>query len=100
PRLKDAIAKAKDANMPNDNIERCIKKASGELGSVTYEEIVYEGYGPNGVAIIVEVLTDNRNRTAGEMRHLFDRSGGSLRATGFVYLKIDRKGVIVIEKTK
>ncbi len=100
PRLKDAIAKAKDANMPNDNIERCIKKASGELGSVTYEEIVYEGYGPNGVAIIVEVLTDNRNRTAGEMRHLFDRSGGSLGATGCVSWMFDRKGVIVIEKTK
>ena len=84
PRLKDAIAKAKAANMPNDNIERSIKRASGELGSVSYEEITYEGYGPNEIAIIVEVLTDNRNRTAGEIRHLFDRSGGSLGATGCV----------------
>src|SRR5690606_17342626 len=91
PRLKDAIAKAKEANMPNENIERCIKKASGELGSVVYEEITYEGYGPNGVAIIVEVLTDNRNRTAGEIRHLFDRSGGSLGATGCVSWMFDRK---------
>lgn len=100
PRLKDAIAKAKEANMPNENIERCIKKASGELGSVVYEEITYEGYGPNGVAIIVEVLTDNRNRTAGEIRHLFDRSGGSLGATGCVSWMFDRKGIIVIEKTE
>ncbi len=99
PRLKDAIAKAKAANMPNDNIERSIKRASGELGSVSYEEITYEGYGPNGVAIIVEALTDNRNRTAGEIRHLFDRSGGSLGANGCVSWMFDRKGIIVIEKT-
>ena len=78
PRLRDAIASARAANMPNDNIIRSIKRASGELGNVTYEEVTYEGYGPNGVAIIVQALTDNRNRTAGEMRYVFDRSGGSL----------------------
>ena len=100
PRLKDAIAKAKSQNMPNDNIERSIKRASGELGSIHYDEIVYEGYGPNGVAIIVEALTDNRNRTAGEMRYLFDRGGGSLGATGCVSWMFERKGIIVIEKTE
>lgn len=100
PRLKDAIAKAKAQNMPNDNIERSIKRASGELGSVHYDEITYEGYGPNGVAIIVEALTDNRNRTAGEMRYLFDRGGGSLGATGCVSWMFERKGIVVIEKTE
>ncbi|MBE7036839.1 MAG: YebC/PmpR family DNA-binding transcriptional regulator, partial [Ruminococcaceae bacterium] len=68
-KLKDVIAKARANNMPNDNIERCIKKASGEMGSANYEEITYEGYGPSGVAVIVEAMTDNRNRTAGEVRH-------------------------------
>jgi YebC/PmpR family DNA-binding regulatory protein len=96
-RLKDVIAKAKANNMPNDNITRSIKKAAGEAGSVTYEDITYEGYGPNGVAIIVEVLTDNRNRTASEMRYIFDRNGGSLGASGCVSWMFDRKGVIVIE---
>lgn len=98
-RLRDAIATAKAANMPNDNINRSIKRASGELGNVTYEEITYEGYGPNGVAVIVQVLTDNRNRTAGEMRYIFDRSGGSLGATGCVSWMFDRKGLIVIENS-
>src|SRR5690554_2321517 len=97
PRLRDAIAKAKSSNMPNDNIQRSIKRASGELGSVTYDEVNYEGYGPNGVAIIVEALTDNRNRTASEIRHIFDRSGGSLGATGCVAWMFDRKGVIIVE---
>lgn len=97
-KLRDIIAKAKAANMPNDTINRSIKKASGELGSVNYEEIVYEGYGPSGVAIIVEGLTDNRNRTAGEMRHIFDRCGGSLGATGCVSWMFDRKGILIIEK--
>lgn len=98
-RLKDAIAKAKAENMPNDNIERSIKRAAGQLGSINYEEITYEGYGANGVAIIVEALSDNRNRTAGEMRYLFDRGGGSLGATGCVSWMFEKKGVIVIEKT-
>lgn len=97
-RLHDVIAKAKTANMPNDTIQRSIKKASGELGNVNYEEIVYEGYGPAGVAIIAECLTDNRNRTAGEMRYLFDRGNGSLGASGCVAWMFDRKGVLVIEK--
>ncbi|MGI6706959.1 MAG: YebC/PmpR family DNA-binding transcriptional regulator [Clostridia bacterium] len=97
-KLKDVIAKARANNMPNENIMRSIKKAAGEIGSVSYEEITYEGYGPEGVAIIVEAVTDNRNRTAGEMRHIFDRSGGSLGATGCVAWMFERKGVLVIEK--
>jgi len=96
-RLKDVIAKARANNMPNDNIARSIKKAAGELGSVNYENVTYEGYGPNGVAIIVDVLTDNRNRTASEMRYIFDRNGGSLGATGCVSWMFDRKGLIVVE---
>ncbi len=98
-KLKDVIAKARANNMPNDNIMRSIKKAAGEIGSVSYEEITYEGYGPEGVAIIVEAVTDNRNRTAGEMRHIFDRSGGSLGATGCVGWMFERKGILVVEKT-
>lgn len=98
-KLRDIIAKAKANNMPNDNIIRSIKKASGEFGSVNYEEISYEGYGPGGVAIIVEALTDNRNRTASELRHIFDRSNGGLGASGCVSWMFDRKGVIVIEKS-
>lgn len=100
PRLRDAIANARAANMPNDNIIRSIKRAAGELGNVTYEEITYEGYGPNGVAVIVQALTDNRNRTAGEMRYIFDRSGGSLGATGCVSWMFDRKGLIIIENSE
>lgn len=96
-RLRDAIAKAKANNMPNDTIERSIKKAAGELGNVNYEEITYEGYGPDGVAIIVQALSDNRNRTAGEMRYLFDRANGSLGATGCVAWMFDRKGQLIIE---
>ena len=96
-RLADAIAKAKAANVPNDNIERCIKKASGEMGSANYEEITYEGYGPSGVAVIVETLTDNRNRTAGEVRHYFDKFGGNLGQTGCVSFMFDEKGVIIID---
>ena len=100
PRLRDAIAKAKAANMPNDNIQRNIKKAAGELGSVNYEEVTYEGYGANGVALIVEALTDNRNRTASDMRHIFERAGGSLGATGCVSWMFDRKGLLVLEKNE
>ncbi len=96
-KLKDAIAKAKAANVPNDNIERIIKKAVGDGDATNYEELVYEGYGPNGVAVIVETLTDNRNRTAGEMRHYFDKCGGNLGQSGSVMFMFDRRGQIVIE---
>lgn len=97
-RLRDVIAKAKQNNMPNDNIARSIKKASGELDSVSYEEMTYEGYAAGGVAIIVETLTDNRNRTAGDIRHLFDKYGGSLGQTGCVSFMFNKKGVIIIDK--
>lgn len=97
-RLKDAIAKAKAANMPSENIMRCIRKAAGELDSDNYEEIVYEGYGPGGVAVIVEALTDNRNRTAGDIRHFFDKYGGNLGQTGCVSFMFNKKGVIIVEK--
>lgn len=97
-KLKDVIAKARANNMPGDTIMRSIKKAAGALGDINYESIVYEGYGPGGVAVIVEALTDNRNRTASEVRHSFDKSGGSLGATGCVSWMFERKGVIAIEK--
>ena len=96
-RLKDCIAKAKAANVPNDNIERVIKKASGEGNADNYEALQYEGYGPSGIAVIVETLTDNRNRTAGEMRHYFDKYGGNLGQTGCVSFMFNKKGVLVIE---
>ena len=96
-KLRDVIAKAKANNMPNDNINRSIKKAAGELGSINYEELVYEGYGPGGVAVIVNTLSDNKNRTASDVRHAFDKSGGSLGATNCVGYMFDKKGVIVIE---
>ena len=98
-RLRDAIAKAKSNNMPNDNISRSIKKAAGELGNINFESVVYEGYGPGGVAVIVEALTDNRNRTASEVRHSFDKNGGALGATGCVAWMFERKGVIAVENT-
>ncbi len=98
-KLRDVIAKAKANNMPNDNINRSIKKAMGESGNVNYEEITYEGYGPGGTAVIVEVVTDNRNRTAAEIRHIFDKSGGSMGATGCVAWMFDKKGVLVIERS-
>lgn len=94
-KLKDLIAKAKSLNVPNDNIERSIKKASGADG-VAYEEITYEGYGPSGIAVIVETATDNRNRTASEMRHYFDKYGGNLGQSGCVSFMFDDKGVIII----
>lgn len=94
-KLRDLIQKAKDNNVPNDNIERAIKKALG-ADSVQYEEIVYEGYGPNGVAVIVETATDSRNRTASDVRHFFDKYGGNLGATGCVSYMFDDKGVIVL----
>ena len=99
-KLRDVIAKAKANNMPNDNIDRCIKKASGELGADNYEEITYEGYGPNGVAVIVETLTDNRNRTAGDLRHYFDKFGGNLGQNGCVSFMFDKKGVLIIDNSE
>ena len=95
-KLRDAILKARSNNMPNDNIQRCIKKAAGETGGDNYEEIVYEGYGPSGVAVIVETLTDNRNRTAADMRHYFDKCGGNLGQTGCVTFMFDKKGIIIV----
>ncbi len=96
-RLRDVIAKAKANNMPNDNIERGIKKASGELNAVNYEENVYEGYGAGGVAVIVETLTDNKNRTAGDIRHHFDKCGGAMGTSGCVSYMFETKGVIVVD---
>lgn len=98
PRLKTIIAKARSVNMPNDNINRSIKKALGEGNNVNYESIVYEGYGPAGSAIIVYALTDNKNRTASEVRHIFDKFGGSLGATGCVSYLFDKKGSIIVLK--
>ncbi|RUM48578.1 MAG: YebC/PmpR family DNA-binding transcriptional regulator [Hydrogenothermus sp.] len=98
PRLRMAIEKAKQHNMPAENIERAIKKGTGELEGVTYEEVSYEGYGPEGVAIIVECLTDNRNRTTGEIRHIFSKHGGNLGASGCVSFMFEDKGVILVPK--
>lgn len=95
-KLSDLIAKAKANNVPNDNIERAIKKASGADGNVNYEVIMYEGYGPSGVAVIVETTTDNRNRTGADVRHYFDKYGGNLGTTGCVSYMFSDKGVIVI----
>ena len=96
-KLRDLIAKAKANNVPNDNIERTIKKASGADGNVNYEVIMYEGYGPSGVAVIVETTTDNRNRPGADMRHYFDKYGGNLGQTGCVSYMFEDKGVIVID---
>lgn len=97
-KLRDVIAKAKQNNVPNDNIDRMLKKAAGESDSTNFEEIVYEGYGPSGIAVVVEALTDNRNRTASEVRHYFDKAGGNMGTPGSVTFMFDRQGVIVIEK--
>ena len=97
-RLADVIAKARSNNMPNDNIQRSIKKASGEINNVNYDSITYEGYGSGGVAFIVECLSDNKNRTAGDVRHAFDKFGGSLGTSGSVSFMFERKAVVVIEK--
>lgn len=96
-KLKDVIAKAKAANVPNENIERIIKKAAGEGDTNNYEELIYEGYGPCGIAVVVETLTDNRNRTAGDVRHYFDKFGGNLGQSGSVMFMFDRKGIIIVE---
>ena len=98
-KLADAIAKAKAANMPNDNIKRSIAKAAGELSGVNYENLVYEGYGIGGSAVIVKTLTDNKNRTGGDVRHIFDKCGGNFGTTGSVSYMFENKGVIVIERT-
>ena len=97
-KLKDVVAKCKANNMPNDTIDKAIKRAAGEGNQENYEEVVYEGYGPNGVAIIVNATTDNRNRTASDVRHIFDKFGGNLGTNGCVSYLFDRKGVIVLEK--
>jgi YebC/PmpR family DNA-binding regulatory protein len=96
-RLAAVVAKAKAANMPNDNIKRTIEKAMGSGSGENYESVTYEGYGPKGVAVIVEAMTDNRNRTASEVRHNFDKYGGNMGATGCVSWSFDRKGIIVID---
>ncbi len=97
-RLRTAIASAKAANMPNDNIDRAIKKGTGELEGGAIEEVIYEGYGPHGVAVIAETVTDNRNRTAGELRHIFTKHGGNLGTVGSVAWMFDQKGVITVAK--
>lgn len=98
PRLRLAVDNAKAANMPQDNIERAIKKATGELEGVTYQEMTYEGYGPSGVAILVEVATDNKNRIVAEVRHIFSKYGGSMGENGSVAWMFDRKGVISLQR--
>lgn len=97
-KLRDIIAKAKANNMPNDNIQRSIKKASGELSNVIYEQITYEGYAPGGVAIIVDCISDNRNRTASDVRHCFAKFGGNMGTTGSVGFMFDEKGVLVVDR--
>ena len=97
-KLRDVISKCKANNMPNDTIKNSIKKASGEGSTGTYEELQYEGYGPNGVAVIVKASTNNKNRTAADVRHVFDKSGGNLGTTGCVSYMFENKGVLVVEK--
>ena len=99
PRLRAAIAEAKANNMPKDNIERAIKRGTGELEGVTYEELTYEGYGPGGAALIVEVMTDNTNRTTPEIRHIFEKNGGNLGTPGSVRFQFERKGYFAVEKS-
>ncbi|MBP5176588.1 MAG: YebC/PmpR family DNA-binding transcriptional regulator [Treponema sp.] len=100
PRLRTAMLKAKAASMPKENIERAIKKGTGELGAVSYEELVYEGYAAGGVAVLVEVLTDNKNRAAADVRNIFNKNGGNLGTTGSVSRMFDRKGVIEYDAEK
>jgi YebC/PmpR family DNA-binding regulatory protein len=99
PTLRSMIQKARDASMPKDNIERAIKRGTGELEGVTYETINYEGYATNGVAVYVEVLTDNRNRTGADIKNIFTRNGGSLAEPGAVAWQFERKGVIILERS-
>lgn len=98
PRLRTAIAKAKEANMPADNIDRAVKKGTGELPGVVYEEVAYEGYGPAGVAILIEALTDNKNRTTSEIRNILEKKGGSMSGAGSVAWQFQKKGFIVVPK--
>jgi len=98
PRLRLAIEKAKEVNMPHDNINRAIMKGTGELPGVSYEEVNYEGYGPGGVALLIEVLTDNRNRTVGEIRHILSKHGGSMGESGCVSWMFDKRGYILVDK--
>jgi YebC/PmpR family DNA-binding regulatory protein len=98
PRLRSAIATAKAENMPKDNIDRAIKKGTGELEGVVYDEITYEGYGPSGVAVLVNSLTDNKNRTVADVRHCFSKHGGNLGESGCVSFLFDKKGLIVVDK--
>ncbi|MFH0810829.1 MAG: YebC/PmpR family DNA-binding transcriptional regulator [Pseudomonadota bacterium] len=100
PRLRAAIGAAKTENMPKDNIERAIKKGTGDLDGVSYEEVRYEGYGPGGVAVLVEALTDNKNRTVSEVRHIFTRTGGNMGEAGSVSWMFEKKGLIIIPKGK
>jgi YebC/PmpR family DNA-binding regulatory protein len=100
PRLRTIVAEAKSVNMPADNIKRAIQRGTGELPGVSYDEITYEGYGPGGAAIIIETLTDNKNRTVGELRHMLGKYGGNLAAENSVAWMFDKKGYIVVDKTK
>ncbi len=100
PRLRTAIEKAKEVNMPADNIKRAIMKGTGELPGVTYEELVYEGYGPGGAAILMEIVTDNKNRTSSEIRHIMSKNGGNLGESGCVAWMFQKKGYILVDKTK
>src|SRR3954468_10629117 len=97
-RLRSAILAAREANMPGDTITRAVKKGTGELEGVSYEELIYEGYGPGGGAFVLEILTDNKNRTAGDVRALFTKGGGSMATTGSVAFQFDRKGVVPVPK--
>src|SRR4029077_20787444 len=98
PRLRSAVAEAKANNMPKDNIDRAIKRGTGEIEGVTYEELTYEGYGPGGVALLVETMTDNTNRTTPEIRHIFEKNGGNLGTPGSVRFQFERKGYFAVEK--
>jgi YebC/PmpR family DNA-binding regulatory protein len=100
PRLRAAVAEAKANNMPKDNIDRAIKRGTGELEGATYEELTYEGYGPGGVAIMVETMTDNTNRTTPEIRHIFEKNGGNLGTPGSVRFQFERKGYFAVERSK
>ena len=100
PRLRTAVLTARGSSMPSDNIERAIKKGTGELEGVTYEEIQYEGYGPGGVAIIAQVLTDNKNRTVSEIRRMFSKHGGNMGETGCVGWMFDKKGILTVDKSQ
>jgi YebC/PmpR family DNA-binding regulatory protein len=99
PRLRSAVLAAKKASMPSDNIDRAVKRGTGELEGVTYEEVVYEGYGPGGAAILIEAMTDNKNRTTAEIRHLLTKYGGNLAAAGAVAFQFSKKGYVAVEKS-